>query len=68
MVLGYEKMVFFCIIDDKILPSIVKPVYAPEISQSDAKSPGINFQCILKDAFWVLSFGGAFQLEVFGLK
>ena len=48
--------------------SIVKPVYAPEISQSDAKSPGINFQCNLKDSFWVLSSGGAFQLEVFGLK
>ena len=68
MDLGYEKTVFFCIIDDEILPSIVKPGYAPEISQSDAESHVINNQCILKDAFWVLSFSGAFQSELFGLK
>ena len=35
---GTEKIVFFCIIDDKKLLSIVKMRYATEISYNDIKN------------------------------
>ena len=61
---GPEKTVFFCIIDDKKLLSIVKMIYATEISYNDIKNQVFESPIYFLLAFVWTKLKGALQPEV----
>ena len=61
---GPEKTVFFCIIDDKKLLSIVKMRYATEISYNDIKNQVFESPIYFLLAFVWTKLKGALQPEV----
>ena len=64
---GTEKTVFFCIIDDKKLLSIVKMRYATEISYNDIKNQVFKSPICFLLAFVGTKLNGALLPGIYGV-
>ena len=63
-IFGTEKTVFFCIIDDKKLLSIVKVIYATDFSYNDIKNQVLESPNYFLLAFMWTKLKGALMPEV----